>query len=61
MTDLRAFLRSIVRLGILGRERFHYWKLLAWTLFRRRDLLHTAVTLAIYGHHFRKVCKRHVL
>lgn len=61
LADLRAFARSIVRLGILGKERFHYWRLLAWTLLRRPHLLHTAVTLAIYGHHFRKVCELHVL
>ena len=45
-----------LRLGIIGRERFHYWGLLLWTSFRRPTLLQTAVTLAIYGHHFRKVC-----
>ncbi len=61
MSDLRAFARSTVRLGIIGRERFQYWKLLAWTFFRRPRLLHMAVTLAIYGHHFRKVCELHVL
>jgi radical SAM superfamily enzyme YgiQ (UPF0313 family) len=47
--------RSIFRLGILGSERFHYWNLLIWTLFRRPALFRLAVTLAIYGHHFRKV------
>lgn len=51
-----AFVRSAVRLGILGRERFQYWRLLIWTFFRRPALLQTAVTLAIYGHHFRKCC-----
>ncbi|HPD14150.1 MAG TPA: DUF4070 domain-containing protein [Planctomycetota bacterium] len=61
LADLRAFVRSIVRLGILGSERFHYWKLIVWTVLRRPELLSTAVTLAIYGHHFRKVCRLHVL
>lgn len=56
-----AFFRSIYRLGILGRERGHYWKLLIWTLFRRPRLFPLAVTFAIYGHHFRKVCELHVL
>ena len=51
-----AFAHSILRLGVVGRERVHYWKLLAWTLTRRPRLFETAVTLAIYGHHFRKVC-----
>jgi radical SAM superfamily enzyme YgiQ (UPF0313 family) len=56
-----AFFRSIYHLGILGRERVHYWKLLFWTLFRRPQLFPLAITLAIYGHHFRKVCELHVL
>ncbi len=47
---------SSVRLGMVGRERFHYWRLLAWTLFHRPALLQLSVTLAIYGHHFRKCC-----
>jgi len=56
-----AFFRSIYHLGIVGKERVHYWKLLLWTLFRRPQLFPLAVTLAIYGHHFRKVCELHVL
>lgn len=57
--DLQRFLalfRSGVRLGILGRERLQYWKLLTWTVFYRRRLLPLAITLSIYGHHFRKSC-----
>ncbi len=52
-----AFFRSVYRLGIIGQERGHYWGLLGWTLFRRPRLFPMAVTLAIYGHHFRKVCE----
>jgi hypothetical protein len=52
-----AFVRSIWRLGILGRERVHFWKLLLWTQRNRPELLPLAVTLAIYGHHFRRVCQ----
>ncbi len=51
----RAFLRSCLRLGVLGRERRQYWKLLLWVMVRRRALLPLAVNLAIVGHHFRKV------
>ena len=58
--DVRAFARSFWRLGIFGRERLHFWRLLLWTQFRRPRLLHRAVTLAIYGYHFRKMCDRHV-
>jgi hypothetical protein len=52
-----AVLRANVRLGILGRERFQYWRLLLWTFFRRPTLFPLAVTLSIYGHHFRKTCR----
>jgi len=54
--QLLAFSHSAVRLGVLGRERFQYWWLLTWTLFHRPRLMPLAVTLAIYGHHFRKCC-----
>ena len=54
---LMAVLRSSIRLGIFGKERFQYWKILSWTLFRRPKMLPLAITLAIYGHHFRKICE----
>jgi len=62
--DLQRFLavfRSSIRLGILGRERFHYWYLVFWTLVRKPRLLPLAITLAIYGHHFRRICETHIL
>jgi radical SAM superfamily enzyme YgiQ (UPF0313 family) len=59
--SLMALFRSIFRLGILGRERFQYWKLFFWTLLRRPRHLPLAVTLAIYGYHFRRVCELRVL
>jgi radical SAM superfamily enzyme YgiQ (UPF0313 family) len=55
-----AFFRSIFRLGIVGRERLQYWKLLVWTVFRRPKRFPMAVTFAIYGYHFRRTCERHV-
>jgi radical SAM superfamily enzyme YgiQ (UPF0313 family) len=56
-----AFFRSCLRLGIIGRERAHYWKLMAWTLLRRPRLFSLAMTLAIQGYHFRKVSENHLL
>jgi len=55
-----AFFRANIRLGVIGKERFLYWKTLFWTLLRRPGLLPLAITLAIYGHHFRKVCRLHL-
>jgi radical SAM superfamily enzyme YgiQ (UPF0313 family) len=55
-TKLMALFRSMFVLGVVGPERFHYWHVLLWTLIRRPELLSNAVSLAIFGHHFRKVC-----
>lgn len=58
---VRAFFRSIVQLGIVGKERLQYWNLFLWTLFRRPRLFPLAISFAIYGYHFRLVCDRHIL
>ncbi len=50
--DIKAFLKSIWHLGIMGEGRLYYWKLIFWSL-RRPRYFHLAVTLAIYGFHFR--------
>ena len=55
-----AFFRSVIRLGIIDKERNHYWKLFFWTLFRRPKLFPLAITFAIYGYHFRQVCNLHI-
>jgi len=53
--DISAFFKSLFRLGIVGKERVQYWRLLFWTLFHRPRHTALAVTLAIYGFHFRRV------
>jgi radical SAM superfamily enzyme YgiQ (UPF0313 family) len=56
-----ALWRSIYELGIRGVERVQYWRLFFWTLFRRPRLFPVAITLAIYGFHFRQVAALHVI
>ncbi len=56
-----AFFRSGFRLGIWGKERFQYWHLIFWTLIRKPRMIPLAVTLAIYGYHYRKICKLYIL
>ena len=55
-----AFFKSILRLGIIGRERVPYWKLIFWSLFRRPRVFSLAITFTIYGFHFRKVFKEYM-
>ena len=58
LPHIKAFLRSVYHLGILGRERLQYWKLLGWTILHRPALLATAVRLAICGRHYRLMSDR---
>jgi hypothetical protein len=55
-----SFFRAAMRLGLLGKERFHYWQLMLWTLFCKPRQLALAVTLSIYGHHYRRICELHI-
>lgn len=52
---VRAFFKSIWLLGIKGKERFYYWKLVFWSLFNRPKLFPLAIMFSIYGFHFRKI------
>ncbi|NLF40708.1 B12-binding domain-containing radical SAM protein [bacterium] len=52
-----AFLRSLVHLGILGKERWQYWRFLIWVGTHRPQLISLGVTMAIYGQHFRRMCE----
>jgi hypothetical protein len=55
-----ALFRSILRLGIIGRERIHYWRLFFWALFKRPRLFPLAINFTILGFHFRRVCDLHI-
>ncbi len=55
-----AFIKAIIKLGIIGRERFQYWKLMIWSLFKKPRLIPTATMLAIYGFHFRKNFEKYI-
>ncbi|ALC18219.1 radical SAM protein [Desulfuromonas soudanensis] len=56
-----ALFHSFYRLGVLGKERLYFWRVLLWTLFHRPRLFPQAVTLAIYGYHFRTISERYIL
>jgi radical SAM superfamily enzyme YgiQ (UPF0313 family) len=55
---LVALSKSVVFLGVVGKERIYYWKVFFWSLFRRPGLFPMAITFAIYGFHFRKIFER---
>ena len=60
LVRLMAFARSMFVIGVLGKERFHYWNLLIWTSLNHPSHFPTAVNLSIIGFHFRKTVKVYV-
>ncbi len=55
---LDAFFMSLWRLGIIDKGRKYYWKLFFTTLFRRPRSFPMAITLSIYGFHFRRTAEK---
>lgn len=58
LRDLRALLRSFWKLGILARGRLHFWALALRSLRKYPRKFPMAITMAIYGFHFRHVVAR---
>jgi len=54
-SEFKAFIQSIWVLGVLEKGKKYYWKLLLHSLVNYPRKFHLAVTLAIYGFHFRRV------
>ncbi len=55
LDQVGALIRANIRIGFLGKGRRYYWKLFFWSVFRRPDVFPLAITLSIYGYHFRKI------
>jgi radical SAM superfamily enzyme YgiQ (UPF0313 family) len=55
MGHVKALFRSFWKLGVRQSGRREYWKFLGHTLVHEPQAFAMAVTLAIYGHHFRMV------
>jgi len=53
-----ALFKSILFLGVIGKERLQFWKLFFWSLAKRPRLFPLAITYAVYGYHFRKVAEK---
>jgi hypothetical protein len=53
--NARALSRTIWKIGITGKGKFHFWKLFFWTIFRKPNLISEAITYSIYGYHYRTV------
>ena len=56
--NARAFVTSILRQGVFGRQRWSYWKFLLTVSTRYRHCFGAAMTLAVMGYHFQVMTRR---
>ncbi len=58
--DIFALVKTVWFMGITGPDRFEYWALIWWVLTRMPAKFAMAITLTVYGYHFRQVAKLHL-
>jgi radical SAM superfamily enzyme YgiQ (UPF0313 family) len=56
--NARAFVTSIIRQGVFGKQRWSYWKFLLTVATRYRHCVGAAMTLAVMGYHFQVMISR---
>jgi radical SAM superfamily enzyme YgiQ (UPF0313 family) len=58
LKEIRAFMMLLWLLGTLEKGKKYFWKLLAFSLFRHPRKFPLAMTMAVYGYHYRRVAAR---
>jgi radical SAM superfamily enzyme YgiQ (UPF0313 family) len=54
-TEIKAFLRLLWSLGILEKGKKYFWKTFIYSLFKYPKKFPLAMTLSVYGYHFRRI------
>ena len=52
-SEVKAFIKTIFKMGMRSGEARYYWRLVIWTLIHCPANFPLAITLSIYGYHFR--------
>jgi hypothetical protein len=50
-----AFVRLIFKIGLADKGKRHFWKFLFHSLIKYPQKFSLAMTMAVYGYHFRRV------
>ncbi len=58
LKNLRAFLKTLWTLGLREKGKRYYWKLFFHSLIYYPQKFGVAITMAVYGYHFRQVVRR---
>ena len=55
LTEIKAFFRLVWVIGILEKGKRYFWKTFVYSLFKYPKKFPLAMTLAVYGYHFRRI------
>ena len=58
LKEVRAFMMLLWLLGTLEKGKKYFWKLLVFSLFKHPKKFPLAMTMAVYGYHYRRVAAR---
>ncbi len=58
--EILAFFKTLFVLGITGKERPYYWRMIFWSIFYKRQVFRQVITYSIYGYHFRKMMYKYL-
>lgn len=58
LKEVRAFMMLLWFLGVIENGKKYFWKLLAFSLFKHPNKFPLAMTMAVYGYHYRRVAAR---
>jgi radical SAM superfamily enzyme YgiQ (UPF0313 family) len=54
-TEVKAFIKLLWSIGILEKGKRYFWKMFAYSLFKHPAKFPLAMTLAVYGYHYRRI------
>jgi radical SAM superfamily enzyme YgiQ (UPF0313 family) len=54
-SEVGALFKTMVIMGLNPREAIYYWDLFFWTLFKFPEKFPLAITMTVYGYHFRHI------
>ncbi len=58
LKEIRAFMMLLWLLGTIEKGKKYFWKLLALSLFKHPKKFPLAMTMAVYGYHFRRIAAK---
>jgi radical SAM superfamily enzyme YgiQ (UPF0313 family) len=58
LKEVRAFMMLLWLLGTLEKGKKYFWKLFAFSLFRHPNKFPIAMTMAVYGYHYRRIAAK---